>query len=62
MSIYLRMNNPQWDARGQHHPFILQWMVLHAAKSGQKEAERIICCGHQQVLPKLDPKADMPAI
>ena len=53
---------PKWNARGLHHPFILQWMFIHAGKSRQKEAERLICCSCQQGLPKVDPKADISAI
>ena len=53
---------PRWDARGLHHPFILQQMFIHATKCGQKEAERLIHHGHQQGLPKLDSKADVSAV
>ena len=54
--------NPRWDVRGPHCPFILQLMFMHAAKSGQKEAERLICCGNWQGLPKLGSGADVSAV
>ena len=53
---------PRWDARGLHCPFILQQMFIHAAKSVQKEAERIVHCSDWQGLPKLDPEADIPTV
>ena len=53
---------PWWDVRGPHHPFILQRMFVHAAESGQKEAERLIHCGHWHGLPRLDPEVDVPAV
>ena len=37
-------------------------MFIHATEFGQKEAERIIHCGHWQGLPKLDPKIDISPI
>ena len=37
-------------------------MFLHAAKQGQKEAERFIHQGHQQSLPRPDPEADVSTI
>ena len=37
-------------------------MFIHAAESGQKEAERIICCSCWQVLPKLDPEVHVPTM
>ena len=53
---------PRWDVRGPHCPFILQQMFIHAVKCGQKEAERLIHCGHQQGLPKPGSRADVTAI
>ena len=49
---------PWWDVRGLHCLFILQRMFVHAAESGQKEAERLICCGCWCDLPRLNPRAD----
>ena len=37
-------------------------MFLHAAEQVWKEAERFICQGQWQSLPRLDPMADIPAI
>ena len=37
-------------------------MFVHAAKSGKKEAERLIHHSHQQGLPKLNPEADISTI
>ena len=53
---------PWWDVRGLHHPFILQRMFVHAAESGQKEAEMLIHHSCQHGLPRLDPEADASAI
>ena len=53
---------PRWDTGGLHHPFILQWMFIHATKFGQKEAERIIHHSYWQGLLKLDPVADISAV
>ena len=53
---------PRLDVGGPHHPFILQGMFMHATESGWKEAERLICHGCQQGLPKLDSGADVPAV
>ena len=49
----------RWDVRGPYHPFILQQMFIHVTESGWKEAERLICCGCQQGLPKLDSGVDI---
>ena len=51
-----------WDVRGSHCLFILQRMLVHAAESRQKEAERLICHSHGHGLPRLDPEADVPAV
>ena len=61
MELFLK-EYPQWDVRGPHHPFILQRMFVHAAESGQKEAERLICHSHWHGLPGLDPEADLSAV
>ena len=53
---------PRWGIVGPHWSIILHNMFLHTTKQGQKEAERLICQGHQQSLPRLDPEADVPAI
>ena len=43
-------------------PLILQEIFLQAAHSGWKEAEWMICWGHQHGLLYLDPEADISAI
>ena len=53
---------PVVECQGLHHPFILQRMFVHATESGWKEAERLICHSCQGGLPRLDPKADVPAV
>ena len=53
---------PRWQVRGPHCLFILQQMFIHATKSGQKEAERLICYSYQQGLPQLDSGVDISAI
>ena len=52
---------PQWEAGGPQCPFILQRMFMHAKTMGQKEMEQAIHQCHQQALPGLDTKADVPA-
>ena len=53
---------PRLDLWGQYHPLILQRMFVHAAKEGQKEAERFICWGHWCSLPRPSPEADVPTV
>ena len=53
---------PRWDIEGPYHPIILHSMFLHPAGEGWREAERVIHWGHQHGLPKLDLKANLPAI
>ena len=38
---------PRWKLGAPHQSVILHKMFLHAAEQGQKEAERLICQGHQ---------------
>ena len=61
MEMYLE-KYPWWEVGGPHCPIILQAMFVHAAKSGWKEAERLMCHGRQHGLPWLDPEGDVPAI
>ena len=37
-------------------------MFLHAAKRGQKEAEHMVCWGHQGSMYDIDSKADQSAM
>ena len=51
-----------WAEDSPHHLMILHEMFRHAAIEGQKEVEHIICWGHWQTLPQLNPKVGIPAI
>ena len=54
---------PLWEVGGLHFPVILQGMFLQGTHLGQKEAEQMICQGHQQSLPKLNSDfTDIPAM
>ena len=53
---------PRWELGAPHWSVILHEMFLHAAKQGQKEAERFICWGHQGSLPRPDLEADQSAM
>ena len=53
---------PWWEVGGLHHPIILQGMFAHAIELGQKEAERLIHCGHWHGLPRLDPEVDVSVV
>ena len=37
-------------------------MFLHATSEGQKEAEWVVCQGHWQHMPQLDPEVGIPSI
>ena len=37
-------------------------MYCHAASEGWKEAEQIVCWGHWQHMPQLNPEVGIPAI
>ena len=52
----------QWAKDSPHCLIILHEMFLHAASKGQKEAEQVVCQGHWQHMPQLDPEAGVPAI
>ena len=52
----------RWEEDNPHHLVMLYKMFKHAADEGQKEAEWMVCWGHQQGLPKLDPEVDIAAI
>ena len=51
-----------WELDSCHHLVILHKMFQHTMELGQKEVEHMIHQGHQNGLPKLDPKADISAI
>ena len=52
---------PRWELGAPHQSIILHEMFLHAAKQGQKEAERFVCQGHWGSLPRPDLEADQSA-
>ena len=52
----------QWAEDSSHHLAILHEMFQHAAAKGWKEAEWIICQGHWQNLPQLNPESGIPTI
>ena len=52
----------QWAKDSPHCLIILHEMFLHAASKGQKEVERVVCWGHHQYMPQLDPEASIPTI
>ena len=52
----------RWAEDSPHHLVILYEMFRHAATKGQKEAECIVCQGHQQTLLQLNPEVGIPAI
>ena len=53
---------PRWEPGGLHHPFLLQWMFVHAEATGQKERDHAICQDHWQPSPKWDLSAEVPTI
>ena len=52
----------KWEADNPHCLVMLHKMFQHASEQGQKEAEHIVCQGHQHRLPKLDPEVDVSAV
>ena len=61
MDLFLEAQE-QWAKDSPHHLVIFHEMFLHAESEGQKEAEQIVCQGHQRYMPQLDPEAGVPAI
>ena len=51
-----------WEADSPHCLMMLHEMFQHASEQGQKEAECMVCQGHQNGLPKLDPEVDIPTV
>ena len=51
-----------WAVDSPHCSVILHEMFQHTAEQGQKEAECMICYGHQHGLLKLDPKVDVSTV
>ena len=61
VELFLGIQN-QWAEDSPHCIVILHKMFQHAATKGQKEAEQIVCQGHQQNLPQVNPEAGIPTI
>ena len=53
---------PLWDVEGLHCPLILQEMFLQATHARRREAEQMVCQGHEYGLPCLDPQADISPV
>ena len=51
----------KWAEDSPHCLVILHEMFLHAASEGWKEVEWVICRGHWQHMPQLNPEAGIPA-
>ena len=52
----------RWEQASPHHLMMLHEMFQHALEQGQKEVEQMVCWGHWQGLPKLDPEVDISTI
>ena len=52
----------KWEADSPCHLMMLYEMFQHAVDQGQKEAKWMVCWGHWQELPMLDPEAEVSAI
>ena len=53
---------PEWGLGTPHWSIILHEMFLHAANRGQKEAECMVCWGHQGSVYDSDSEADQSAM
>ena len=51
-----------WAKDSSHHLVILHQMFCHATSEGWKEAEQIVCQGHWQHMPQLNPEAGVPTV
>ena len=61
VELFLRIQGC-WVEDSPHCMAIIHEMFQHAATKGWKEAEQIICQGHWQNLPQLNPEAGIPAV
>ena len=52
----------KWEADSPHCLMMLCEMFHHTVDQGWKEAAWMVCEGHQQELPKLDPETDLSTI
>ena len=53
---------PRWELGSPHRSIILHEMFLHAAERGWKEAECMVCQGHQGGASKPNPEAGFSAM
>ena len=53
---------PRWKLGTLHQSVILHEMFLHAAERGQKEAEHMVCLGHQGSASEPDSEAGHSAM
>ena len=53
---------PRWELGAPYQSIILHGMFLHAAEWGQKEAESLICWGHQGSISRPDLEAGQSAM
>ena len=51
-----------WAEDSPHCLIILHEMFQHAAIEGWKEVEQIVCQGHQQNMPQLNPEVGVPTV
>ena len=61
VELFLRLQE-RWAENSPHLLVILYRIFRHAAAEGWKEVEWIVCQGHQQNLPQLNPEAGIPAV
>ena len=61
MELFIGLQD-RWAEDSPHHLVILYEMFRHVAAEGWKEAEWTVCQGCQQNLPRLNPRAGIPAI
>ena len=61
MELFLGIQD-QWAEDSPHCLIILYEMFRHVAAEGQKEVEQIVCQGHQQNMPQLNPEVGIPAV
>ena len=61
VELFLRTQD-QWVEDSPHCMVILHKMFRHVATEGQKEVEWVVCHGHWQALPQLNPEVGIPAV
>ena len=61
VDLFLEIQS-NWAEDSLHHLVILHEMFCHATSEGRKEVEQIVCQGHWQHMPQLNPEVGIPAI